>query len=37
MKVSKCCGAKAWMQTDICSKCKEHADFVEEEEIVDDE
>ena len=24
---SNCCGARAWFETDICSDCKEHADF----------
>ena len=24
--VSNCCDAKFWAETDICSKCKEHAD-----------
>lgn len=24
---SNCCGANPWYETDICSECKEHADF----------
>lgn len=36
MKVSDCCGAERWLETDICSDCKEHADFVDEEENVMD-
>lgn len=28
---SNCCGAARWGETDICSDCKEHADFEEEE------
>jgi hypothetical protein len=27
--VSECCGAERWMETDICSDCKEHAEFME--------
>jgi len=27
VKISNCCGALAWNDTDICSECKEHADF----------
>ena len=27
--VSNCCGATRWLgETDICSECKEHADFI---------
>ncbi len=30
---SNCCGASEWMpNTDICSECKEHAEFIETEE-----
>jgi hypothetical protein len=29
---SNCCGASRWGETDICSDCKEHADFYNEEE-----
>ena len=25
--LSDCCGASNWLDTDICSDCKEHADF----------
>jgi hypothetical protein len=38
-EMSNCCGAERWLETtDICSKCKEHADFsgVEDEEQVVD-
>ena len=32
-EVSNCCGAARWMEeTDICSDCKEHADFEDEDE-----
>ena len=27
--VSECCGAERWMDTDICSDCKEHTEFME--------
>lgn len=30
MEESNCCGAPRWCDTDICSDCKEHADFNEE-------
>ncbi|MEN8251699.1 MAG: hypothetical protein ABFS32_22460 [Bacteroidota bacterium] len=30
MLVSTCCGAEAWNETDLCSACKEHADFEED-------
>ena len=26
---SNCCGASPWFESDICSDCKEHADFHE--------
>lgn len=29
---SNCCGASRWGETDICSDCKEHAEFYNEEE-----
>ena len=29
---SNCCGAPRWMETDLCSDCKEHADFIEDDE-----
>ena len=25
--LSTCCSASSWLETDICSECKEHADF----------
>ena len=25
--LSNCCGASNWLDMDICSDCKEHADF----------
>ena len=28
MSESNCCGASAWYETDICSECLEHADFI---------
>lgn len=31
-ELSNCCGASRWGETDICSDCKEHADFYNEEE-----
>ena len=32
-EVSNCCGAARWMEeADICSDCKEHADFEDEDE-----
>ena len=34
MKVSKCCTAIPWNDTDICAECMEHADF---EEYVENE
>ena len=33
MEASNCCGALRWLgETDMCSECKEHAEFQEEEE-----
>ena len=32
MEQSNCCGASNWMETGICSQCKEHADFEDWEE-----
>ena len=29
---SNCCGASPWFETDICSRCKEHAEFYNENE-----
>lgn len=29
--ISNCCGARPLYETDICSDCKEHADFENEE------
>ena len=29
VEVSECCGAERWMDTDVCSDCKEHAEFIE--------
>ena len=29
-EISNCCGASRWCDTDICSDCKEHAEFNEE-------
>lgn len=32
-EISNCCGAARWMEeADICSDCKEHADFEDEDE-----
>ena len=32
MELSNCCDAPRWyIETDICGKCKEHADFYVEE------
>jgi hypothetical protein len=31
-ELSNCCGASRWGETDVCSDCKEHADFYNEEE-----
>ena len=28
MNISECCGSIPWNDTDICSECKEHADFI---------
>jgi hypothetical protein len=30
-ELSNCCAATAWNGTDICSDCKEHADFYTED------
>ena len=30
-ELSNCCGARLIENTDLCSKCKEHCDIVEEE------
>jgi hypothetical protein len=32
MEYSDCCGADRWYETDICSECREHSDFNEDEE-----
>ena len=32
MGESDCCGAEPLWETDICSSCREHADFDNEEE-----
>lgn len=29
VEVSECCYADRWLETDICSDCKEHTDFME--------
>lgn len=29
MEISNCCGANRYNETDLCSRCKEHADFQE--------
>jgi len=34
--ISDCCGADSWYGSDICSECKEHAEFNEEEEEISD-
>jgi len=31
--VSDCCGASDWNDSGICSYCKEHADFEDDEEL----
>jgi len=31
MEHSECCGADRWYETDICSECREHTDFTDEE------
>lgn len=28
--ISNCCSAPKWLETDLCSQCKEHADFYDE-------
>lgn len=35
-ELSNCCDAPRWMdlESDICSECKEHADFYDDEEEV---
>ena len=36
-ELSNCCGANRWYdESDICSECKEHACFEEEEEEASD-
>lgn len=32
MQVSNCCGVSIYENTDVCSKCKEHCEPVEETE-----
>jgi hypothetical protein len=35
MEESECCGASRWLNTtDICNDCKEHADFTDEEILI---
>ena len=31
MILSNCCGAPIWGETDICSDCKEHAEFEDDQ------
>ena len=31
-KLSNCCSAPAWGETDICSACMDHADFLTDKE-----
>ena len=33
--LSDCCGAPPWGETDLCAECKEHADFLDDEEFAD--
>jgi len=33
MEQSNCCGASRLWETDICNRCKEHADFADWEQI----
>jgi len=35
MKLSNCCDAPELGETDLCSECKEHADFYDDEEAND--
>jgi len=28
-RLSECCGSFPWLGTDLCSSCKEHADFID--------
>jgi hypothetical protein len=39
MELSTCCDAPRWrdLESDICESCREHADFVEEDEEDEDE
>ena len=32
MEQSNCCGETEWMETGLCSQCKEHADFYDWED-----
>ena len=27
--LSECCGSPPWFETNLCSSCKEHADFID--------
>jgi len=27
--LSECCGSPPWFETDLCSSCREHADFID--------
>lgn len=35
MRLSACCGYPPWNETDLCSECKEHAEFEDENGEVD--
>lgn len=35
--VSNCCTASPWLETDICSACKEHAEFYDEDVLQTDD
>ena len=36
MELSTCCDSPGWLETDLCNRCKEHADFYDDEDGDDD-
>ena len=34
--ISTCCGGSNWLDMDICSDCKEHSEFINENDLKED-
>lgn len=37
MNVSNCCQEPVYQETDICSKCKEHCEVIDLDEVLENE